>query len=218
MNRKLIATGLIALMAAACMTPSAAMAAGGRAKGLRPDGSVPARWDLEKPAKVAHPDIAPASASGNGNGYNSITFGYFDDGDIVVVLGTLTGHAGVFDDPYYSGITSWAVISANKTPVSSVQREQCIKYRTYDEAYGLWVPRYWTYYGGRARNYARSKIGQPYVINSSKTDQSRWYCSKLCWAAWRYTAGVDLDADGGYWVWPIDLVNSVYTSAFGHWL
>jgi hypothetical protein len=216
--RRTIAAGVAALVVLACMMPSVAAAAERTTKKLGPDGRVPGKWDLETPKKVAHPDTAPPTASGNGDGANGIHFTYFDDGDIAVVLGTATGHAGLFDKPYYtSGLLSWAIISANTTPRSAVQREQCAKYRTYDEAWALWVPNYQAY-AYRARQYARSKIGQPYDIWSSKADQTKWYCSKLCWSAWRYTAGIDLDGDGGYWVWPVDLVNSSRTSAFGHWL
>ena len=32
-----------------------------------------------------------------------------------------------------------------------------------------------------------------------------------------HQTGVDLDADGGFWVWPVDLVNSSRTSLFGYW-
>ncbi|HEX9092757.1 MAG TPA: hypothetical protein VF902_02125 [Coriobacteriia bacterium] len=217
MNRSI--SGLIAVVVAVALaTPGVAFAAPGRIKAPRADGSAPARWEVEKPKLPLHADIAPPSAGGDGNGLNGVHFTYFDDGDMVVVLGTLAGHAGLFDRPYYSsGLSSWAVISANTSPRSAVQREQCLKYRGYDEAFALWVPSY-AAYGIRARNYARSKLGQPYDILSSKADQTRWYCSKLCWSSWRYTAGVDLDADGGYWVWPVDLVNSGRTSLFGHWL
>jgi hypothetical protein len=215
--RRTIAAGIAVLMAVACMMPSVAAAAERSTKKLGADGRLPGKWDLEKPKAVPHPDTAPPSAGGNGDGANGIHYTYFDSGDMAVVLGTATGHAGLFDKSYYSGLSSWAMLSANTVPVNGVQRERCSKYRTYDEAYALWVPSYASY-GTAARNYARSKLGQPYDISSSKADQTRWYCSKLCWSSWRYTAGVDLDGTGGYWVWPIDLVLSSRTAVFGHWL
>lgn len=215
--RRIIACVVAGLMlAASVMMPAAAFAGVGRNKVARDDGSPPTRWDLKKPKLPRHEDVAPPTAGGAGDGVNGITFGAFDDGDIVVVLGTATGHAGIFDAPYYGTLSSWAIVSANTTPRNGVQREQCAKYRTYDTAYALWLPR-WAVSGWRARNYARSKMGQPYDITSSKADQSRWYCSKLCWAAWRYPVGPDIDWDGGYWVWPVDLINSAYTSLFGYW-
>ncbi len=214
--RKMIMTALAAIVLAAALAPSSALAAEQRFKAPGNKGDIPARWNMEKPDKTIHPDAAPPSAGGNGDGRNGITFGAFDSGDIVVVLGTLTGHAGMFDRAYYSSLYSYAVWSANTTPVSAVQREQCIKYRSYDSAYGLWVPSLASR-GSAVRYYCRAQLGEPYDISSSKADQSRWYCSKLCWAAWRYVAGIDLDGDGGFWVWPVDLINDPATSLFGYW-
>jgi cell wall-associated NlpC family hydrolase len=197
----------------------------------------PATNRLAKPARVAHEDRAPSvpgnivsspvpfaavasldAMGGSGGGSNSITFSNFDDGDVVVVTDptSLTGHAGLFDDRYYSSIYSYAVLSANVAPGNGVQREQCLKYRTYDRAYALWVPKKASY-GTAARTYAYKQMGKPYSITAAKTDTRSFYCSKLVWAAWRYTSGLDLDGDGGFWVWPIDLVNSRYTTLFGSW-
>lgn len=156
--------------------------------------------------------------SGGGGGSNSISFASFDSGDIVVVLDptSVTGHAGIFDRRYYTDIRSYAVISANVAPVDGVQREQCLKYRTYDHAYGLWVPSQ-ANHGTAARDYAYRQMGKPYSVFAAKTDLRSFYCSKLAWVAWRNTSGLDLDADGGFWVWPVDLVNSRYTTVFGYW-
>lgn len=213
--RRSIILALALSLAVASVAPAVAFAEQ-RIKTRDPNGKVPRKWDLPKPAAVAHADEAPEGAGGWGDGYNPISFTYFDSGDIVVVLGTATGHAGLFDRAYYGGIYSYAVWSANTWPRNGVQREPCIKYRSYDRAYALWVPRYQAY-ASSARMYARAQNGLPYNIYSSKTDGSAWYCSKLAWAAWRYTAGVDLDYDGGYWVWPVDMVNSYRTSLFGYW-
>ena len=159
------------------------------------------------------------SLSGSGSGgSNSISFAHFDDGDMVVVLdpASLTGHAGLFDSRFYSSIYSYAVISANVSPQDGVQREQCLKYRAYDRAYALWVPSQ-VAHAVQARNWAYGKLGKPYNLAAAKTDLRSFYCSKLCWGAWKYTSGLDLDADGGYWVWPVDLINSRYTTLFGSW-
>lgn len=222
-NREMIGmrTGTVAIVAGAIaiamLTPGVAAAAPPRLKRSDAAGRAPARYDLPKPRVAAHPDVAPPSAGGNGDGYNSITFGAFDDGDLVVVLGTSTGHAGVFDRTRNTGIYSYAVISANTIPRSGVQYEQCIKYRAYPEAYGLWVPGC-EWLGGSVRDWCRRQLGEPYNIAAAKTDDSQWYCSKLCWAGWKRVASRDLDADGGYWVWPVDLVNSRNTAVFGHWV
>lgn len=214
--RRTIIAGLAIATALATMAPAATAVAEPRIKNPSADGRVPKAWDLPKPDLPRHPDKAPSTASGSGDGYNPISFTYFDSGDIVVVLGTATGHAGLFDRAYYTGLYSYAVWSANTTPRNGVQREPCAKYRTFDRAYALWMPAYRAY-GSSARYYARAQNGEPYNISSSKTDQSRWYCSKLAWASWRYTRGIDLDGDGGYWVWPVDLINSRHTYVFGYW-
>ncbi len=206
---------LIVTAVATALVPAAAGAA--PVKRLSADGSVPAKWDLAKPVAQDHPDVVPPSAGGDGDGSNSISLAGFDDGDIIVTQGTLTGHAGEWDDDYYAGSTyNNCVWSANTTPVNGVQREEPRKYRAYDEAYGLWVPSVSATKRVSARNYCRAQKGEPYNISSLKSDQSRWYCSKLCWSSYKYTSAVDLDGNGGTYVWPIDLVNDGQTSMFAH--
>lgn len=194
-----------------------ARAASGVAKHARHDGTAPPQWDLPKPAVVPHEDVAPPGAGGKvGDGSNLISFSSFDTGDIIVVLGTTFGHAGCWSDELYSptrGLNSYCIWSANTTPANGVQLEQPVKYRAYDRAYGLWVPSK-TASGPGVVTYCSLQRGEPYNIASSKTDYARWYCSKLPWVGWKLKAGVDLDADGGYWVWPVDLVNDSQTSVF----
>jgi hypothetical protein len=153
------------------------------------------------------------------DGTNRITFGSFRDGDMVVVfdITSFTGHSGLFDRRYYNGaLGALAMWSANIAPVNGVQREACSKYRAYDRAYGLWVPSE-ANHRVAARDFAARQIGKHYDLFAAKTDLRTFYCSKLLWAAWRYTSGLDLDADKGYWVWPVDLLNSRYTRIFGYW-
>lgn len=205
---------LVAMMTACAMLAPAAGAAAPK-KQLGKDGKVPQVWDLAKPETAPHPDEMPASAGGNGDGTNSLSFSLFENGDMVVVGGTATGHAGEWDDAYFNGsLYDNCVWSANTTPVDGVQREEPRKYRMYDYAYGIWVPSLSLTKRTAARSYCRAQAGEPYNITSSKSNQSAWYCSKLAWASYRYTAGVDLDGDGGVWVWPIDLVNDSQTSVF----
>jgi hypothetical protein len=205
---------LIVAALATALLPVGAWA--GPAKSLDHTGKVPKKWDLAKPPIEAHPDVAPPSAGGTGDGVNNISFANFENGDMIVTQGTSTGHAGEWDSAYYHGSTyDNCVWSANTTPVNGVQREEPRKYRTYDTAYGLWVPSVTATRRVGARNYCRAQNGEPYNITSSKADQSRWYCSKLCWSSYKYTtAGVDLDGNGGAYVWPIDLVNDSQTSVF----
>lgn len=212
MRKKCIVLCIAWVLVAAFTAPGAAGAA--PAKHRSSDGTVPAKWDMLKPAVGPHEDCAPLSAGGNGDGRNSISFSEFEDGDIVVVLGTATGHAGEWDDYYHVTDNSACVWSANTTPSNDVLREAPVKYRAYDEAYGLWVPSVSVTNRVRARNYCRAQKGEVYDIGSAKTNQSRWYCSKLAWASYKYTVNLDLDGDGGYWVWPVDLVTDPSTSVF----
>lgn len=215
MRRRLIR--LIALLVVAgCLAPGTAAAApSGEPAGVADGGRGGGR--LVKPAAEAHPDVAPQTASTlPSDSYNPITFDRFQTGDLVVVLGTATGHAGLFDRSLYSSIYSSAVWSANIQPFYGVQRETCIKYRNNPRAYGLRVSGHLDH-AYTARNYARSWQGRPYSLAGAKTDERTFYCSKVDWLAWRKAAGVDLDADGGFWVWPVDLLNDSQTALFGYW-
>ncbi len=206
-------TLVAAVLMMTMLVPTTALAA--PAKKLDARGKVPAKWDLPKPPVTPHPDVAPPSAGGSGDGVNNIAFGFFDDGDMIVTQGTATGHAGEWDSAWDKGsLYDKCVWSANTVPVNGVQREEPRKYRAYDSAYGLWVPSVSAAKRVEARNYCRAQNGEPYDIASSKTNQSRWYCSKLAWASYKYTSSVDLDANGGTWVWPIDLVNDSQSAIF----
>lgn len=187
-----------------------------------PDPAVLAAEDAATPEATRVVDISSSSRSGDfdmsaGDRRNGIVFTRFTDGDIVVVLDPWSvGHAGLFDRSAYASLNSWAVISANVTPVRGVQRERCSRYRNYDRAYGLTVPSQYHHHV-QARLFAQRQMGKPYVLSLFKTDTRSYYCSKLVWCAWKYTAGVDLDGDRGLYVWPVDLINSPLTALFGYW-
>lgn len=206
---------LVAVFASILVLSAAlpAWAGPGRDKLPLPDGRAPKKWNLTKPAVERHPDESPPTAGGNGDGRNSLSFSAFDDGDMVVALGTATGHAGCWADRRFVTLDSRCVWSANTSPVNGVQLEQPRKYQAYDYAYGLWVPSKATF-GAAVVGYCATQLGEPYNISSSKTDYTRWYCSKLSWVGWKLKTGLDLDADGGYWVWPVDLVNDTQTAVF----
>lgn len=203
------------LTLSACL-PAYGAPADARHKRWNGRGAVPSGWNQPKPPITHHPDVPPKSAGSTGDGHNTIPFSQFDDGDMVVVLGTLLGHAGCWSDALYSpaqGLYSYCVWSANIKPVNGVQLERPIQYHGYDRAYGLWVPSRPDAGSGVIAFCARHR-GEPYVITSRKLDFSRWYCSKLPWAGWFLRTGLDLDADRGYWVWPVDLLDSPLTAVF----
>lgn len=56
-----------------------------------------------------------------------------------------------------------------------------------------------------AVQYLRDQIGEPYLWDSSKTAYSKWYCSKLPYVAYEKKADLNIDTDGGYWVFPDDI-------------
>lgn len=176
------------------------------------DGSVRPEFNLPKPKFEPHADIAPEAAGGSGDGQNSLDFSQFISGDLALVFGTPTGHAGLFDWALYWDINSPCIWSANTEPVNGVQLETPKKYRGYDIGIGAWVPD--VSYGQcvEAVGYCSDQEGEPYnalwLPYAKKENQNYWYCSKLDWAAYWYTsAHIDLDADGGDWVWPADLAN-----------
>lgn len=185
-------------------------------KYLNKDGSVPKRWDLPTPV-IPSDDSAPDAAGGDGDGVNTLKFTAFDDGDMICAFPgtTFTGHSGIWKDALYTSPSSRCVWSANTTPANGVQRETASKYNGYDVAYGLWVPAKASF-GRAAVDWCAGQYGDPYDIASPKADFNRWYCSKLAWAGWKTKAGVDLDADGGYWVKPADLVNDSDTKTFAY--
>lgn len=212
--RRIAVAALCSLIVVAL--PVSAVAAPGRVKRPDPDGTVPPVWDLAKPPALAHPDVAPQGAGGTGDGTNSLSFTAFDDGDMIVGLGTMLGHAGCWDGLRYRGSAyDNCVWSANKEPYPGVALEKPIKYRNYDAAFGLWVPSKYQY-GGAVVSFCAAQAGEPYNLMSSKSNTQEWYCSKLPWKAWQVRTGLDLDADGGYWVWPVDLVNDSDTRVFAY--
>ncbi len=205
-----------------------------------------AAFGLMKPVAARHTDTAPvdraptvaqpATGSGTGSiemgvplasfpplgkgagGSNLISFTSLTDGDIVVVMdpSSVTGHAGMLDHSHYTGISSYAMLSANVTPVKGVQYEKCAKYRLYEWAFALRVSKEYAHRIA-VRDYAAKQVGKPYSLLTSKTDLRSFYCSKLPWLAYHNVTGVDLDADGGYWVWPVDLLMSRNTTLIGYW-
>lgn len=61
-----------------------------------------------------------------------------------------------------------------------------------------------------AQEFAKNQFGKPYSIFGDLTDYSKFYCSKLVWAAW-YSQGEDLDPTPDKWVLPMELANSPHT-------
>lgn len=68
-----------------------------------------------------------------------------------------------------------------------------------------------------AAEFARAQIGDPYSLAMSRSDETRWYCSKLVWRAW-YKQGVELEGrtyePRGNYVTPGDILDSPNTTVF----
>ncbi len=208
------AAAAAALMLVSATAPVLAGAAPKTHKRLEPDGTVPKKWDLPTPV-LPSDDSTPTEAGGVGDGRNDLSFAMFDTGDMVCAFpgGFLVGHAGIFNDALHTSDWAPCIWTANKTPYNDVRRETPASFRNYDYAFGIWVPSKVSY-GASVVSWCAAQAGEPYDINSSKADFSRWYCSKLPWAGWKVRTGIDLDADGGYWVKPADLVNDSETYTF----
>lgn len=60
-------------------------------------------------------------------------------------------------------------------------------------------------------------IGRGYNINfitSNKHESGDMNCSQLVWAAYDFSVGIDLDGNGGSYVWPYDLRQSPLVSSY----
>lgn len=160
------------------------------------------------PTGIASTGVAPTSG-------NSLPIDGFEDGDIILGFNTWSvGHCGILDGTRNIALTTSCVWSAVKESPGCVVLERPSKYRGYDFAYGLWVPRALSSQRTSARRFCSSQIGERYNLFSAKNDYTQWYCSKLPWAGYRDRAMRDLDANGGYWVTPADVYNDNDTSVF----
>lgn len=146
---------------------------------------------------------------------NALPITGFRDGDIILGFNAWTvGHSGIMDATRGIALSSSCVWSAVKEAPGCVTLEKPSKYRGYDWAYGLWVPKALATQRTSARRFCSSQIGERYNLFSAKWDHTQWYCSKLPWAGYSQRAYRDLDANGGYWVTPADLYNDSETSVF----
>lgn len=45
----------------------------------------------------------------------------------------------------------------------------------------------------------------PFSFMTDRWNNQEWYCSKVVFRAYHDAAGINLDADGGYWIYPGDI-------------
>ncbi|MBJ8189707.1 hypothetical protein JDS79_22615 [Bacillus cereus] len=117
------------------------------------------------------------------------------------------GHAGIVAD------NNAYVFEAN--PGEGVQRKANYWNTYYNSKYALYVKGASTnaYQGAQHYGWQQWRNGKPYGLSMNKWDESSYYCSKLVWRAWK-NEGVDIDADGGPTVWPVDILNSSQTVSY----
>lgn len=148
---------------------------------------------------------------GNGDGVNSLTLNGRYKGDIVLqndpglsIQGYIN-HAGIYD-----GTTSDLCIYTAQ-PNDGVKWESVSQWRNHDDTYVL-TTNYTTSTQASAFNWARSKAGygETYYWYAGKNDDDSWYCSKVVWRGYDMMA-IDLDYNGGYWVFPDDILQSSNT-------
>ena len=80
----------------------------------------------------------------------------------------------------------------------------------------MWYPNMTNSQRNAIITYMRNQIGKPYQI-SSKTNTSKWYCSKLVWRAYKEALNIDIDSDGGTYVFPDDILESPLTNVIYFW-
>ena len=75
----------------------------------------------------------------------------------------------------------------------------------------------------RSMNWYTNKflLNKPYpnkydiILNTHKKDSLlALYCSQIPWLAYRATKGWDIDSDGGYIVYPVDILNTSYGESY----
>lgn len=136
--------------------------------------------------------------------------------------GTFSGycHAGLFDKVKYTGSAFDAAIltantAANSPGGSGMKYEQIYYWQTnsYQEIREMVVSTKPQSIRDLAVTLARGYSG-PYDINTHKTANDKWYCSKVVYRGYNdATSGsLMIDADLGYWVTPGDIRWSSHTS------
>ncbi|MBN1584941.1 hypothetical protein JW899_01080 [Candidatus Uhrbacteria bacterium] len=161
-------------------------------------------------------------------GTNNISFVYFDYGDIVFVTNPgceffdgvvcTWKHVATFDSayqsdpndlserPFWSAYPDSGICSSEPDVCDKVGRQSKSSIRNnYDTAQGGWFPSvtYSNRYG--AVTYIRNQAGEPFYTPTSKYTSSNWYCSKLPYKGYEYSASKNIDYNGGYWVTPDDI-------------
>ena len=167
-------------------------------------------------------EISVDMGGGNGDGVNQLYVETYDTGDICLIDnpgGHLQGeiqHAGMMDKRLFYNYDSLCFLTAQ--PNLGVIYESPNTYRNnYDDAYSCMVFDVTDSQRVSAVALADNYIGQSYYWYASKTDTTKWYCSKVPWYGYNNAVSVDIDADGGYWVIPSDILYDSNIYCWSHW-
>lgn len=142
----------------------------------------------------------------------------FDNGDLIFGAG-VTGSAGsttpygYFRHGSMYDERSNTFVSAD--PSKGVYKEPISMWQQYYKDVSInYVPKATATQLASVMENAWYHRGEPYSWYSSKTETTKWYCTKLAWFEYNKWAKLDLDSNGGYWATPDDLYYSNYVLQF----
>lgn len=132
-----------------------------------------------------------------------------------VCLQGLINHAAMYDSSRYYSNSSRCFLSANDDDnrngkgysYTGVGYESPNYYRNcFDQVYCGYVP---GEDASEALSSAQSaaSVGESYSLNTTKSNTSKWYCSKVLWYGYEHGLDIDIDYDGGPFVFPVDIYN-----------
>ncbi len=149
----------------------------------------------------------------------------YDTGDICLpdddgaVWWGAINHAGIFNKSLFNNnYYNSCFLSAE--PDIGVVYESPNHYRTAaDRCYSVLVLNTTTTQKTMSFNYAAALagIGEPYSWYTTKDNYDIWYCSKIPYIGYLGVTGINIDYDGGYWVWPIDIYNDSNVYVWNCW-
>jgi len=178
----------------------------------------------------------PVLFAGSGDG-NTLDFSDFRAGDMVVmrdsscsffIVSCYWSHAATFDSDYYTGAESdfalWSAYPTGAAPSDNssspystsgrVGRQSVDSIHDYSRAYGLTVAAVSDSDAYDVTTYIYSQRAEDYYTLTTKTNTTKWYCSKLPYRAYSTEASKTLDYDGGYYVLPDDIYMDSDVSTF----
>lgn len=186
------------------------------------EASKVSRDRLEELRKAGKPIQLPKEDSPSDIGTlaysHSISWSNWSYGDIILGNGPSSGSSSTVPYGYYRHGATYDSYYGNfisAAPSNGVRRESKNFWSTnYKSVAGYWVPSSSSSQRFNVVSYLRQQMGEPYQWNSSKTNYAEWYCTKLPYVAYKGNAAIDIDGDGGYWVFPDDIANDDQTRLF----